>query len=255
MNPQGSKATDSLGFSRRAACCVTVHSTPMLPLYVILLAGSFVLGAVVGIAIGTWGSRSATPQRFVLMLALSAAAVGFTGVVQYDAAMAGAQFIARHEMAAIGFEVLFGAMTAMAALVIAARHRGWVPFRTVIYRNQELVHGSVVAFTVGMLTYLIAYPTTLWVFNATLGLGLVAGVLLALPVHEPDASILVALLNTAAGAAACAVGFAFRAVLVIVAGAVIAAAAFTLARLIARDYHRTIRQALVAALGGDTAAP
>ena len=93
--------------------------------------------------------------------------------------------------------------------------------------------GPLAAVTLGMLAYLILYPPISWVFATMIALGVVLGGLLLLPIGAADGPAAIALLNALSGLAMCVAGSAARDGVLVMAGALVAAAGFVLS-LVAR---------------------
>src|SRR3712207_6010051 len=80
------------------------------------LAG-LALGSLLGYPLGMWVPMTAMPQRIAASHAFGALAATLVGVAEYHsrgphgAAAAGLEPLGRGQMAALGFEVLFGALT------------------------------------------------------------------------------------------------------------------------------------------------
>lgn len=170
---------------------------------------------------------TSTPRRIALALTLIALARALDGVIGYHADITSGQFISRVEMAAIGFEVLLGTVTVAGTLVALGIFRARVTTGPVAYRR-EFITGSLGAFILGMLVYLIVYPPTAWVFYTTIALAFVFGVLLLMPIDRADAPGAVALLNSASGLAACGAGFATSDGILILVGLVTGLTGFVL---------------------------
>jgi proton-translocating NAD(P)+ transhydrogenase subunit beta len=165
-------------------------------------------------------------MRIALWLTLIALAVALGGIVAYHGELISALFVPRTTAAAVGLDVLLGTATVAAAAAAIAKHRRWMGPATHRRATRPFVTAPLAAFILGMFAYLIAYPTTQWVFYTTIGLTFVLGFLLAMPVAETDAPVALALLNGCSGIAAGAAGFAVNSGFLVMAGAFLAASGF-----------------------------
>ena len=111
------------------------------------------------------------------------------------------------------------------------------------------------AFIAGMLAYLIVYPPTPWVFYTMIGMAFVFGAMLTMPMDAADAPAAVALLNAATGLAAAAAGFANRNGVLVMAGALLAAAGFTLSIVARTPVQQSPFRALLRAFSEPTQTP
>ncbi len=74
-----------------------------------ILAG-LAVGAIVGYPLGQWVPMTAMPQRIAISHMFGAIAATLVGIAEFWTLGGGAR-VARPQMAALGFEVLFGALT------------------------------------------------------------------------------------------------------------------------------------------------
>lgn len=141
--------------------------------------------------------------------------------------------------------VVFGALAFSGALMVwAKRQKKWVLPKSVpdagLKRMNLLLSGAILVF--GLLFSIDPVSPQAWFFFlAFLLLAIFLGVRLAGAVRETDPFILLALLNGYAGMAACASGFVVRNNLLVIAGALAAAAAISLALQMCRTTQRSIR--------------
>ncbi|MGH7668566.1 MAG: NAD(P)(+) transhydrogenase (Re/Si-specific) subunit beta [Gemmatimonadaceae bacterium] len=173
-------------------------------------------------------------------------------IAGYHGAIRTGQFIARGQMAVVGAAVLIGAGTVAGTLTAVLKDPRNTAQPAVTYRGQMVVNSSTAAFILGMLVYLAFYPPTPWVFNTTLVLTFVFGIMLMIPVLNADAPGVVAVLNGCAGLSACAAGFAAGSGALVMAGALIAAAGWILAIALQRTMTRSLPGALFSAFSDGT---
>ncbi len=94
--------------------------------------------------------------------------------------------------------------------------------------------------TVGCFIYLLVVPTMSVVFYVMLALALVFGVLLVLPIGAADMPVVMSLLNSYAGLAAAATGFALSNNVLIIAGTLDGFSGFILSVLMSKAMNRSI---------------
>ena len=216
--------------------------------------GGMVLGAIIGYPMGMWVPMTAMPQRIALSLTFSALAATLVGVAEYYTDVATLGGIDRFKMGAIGFEVLLGTVTVSGTIIAAGKLQEWITSRPVTFRGQNLVTGCLAAFTFGLFAFLVLHPETTWVFYTMLGLAFVLGILLVMPIGGADMPVVVALLNSYSGLAACATGFAINNVILIISGSLDGASGFILSILMSKAMNRSFSNVLFGAFGSGTAA-
>jgi NAD(P) transhydrogenase subunit beta len=216
------------------------------------IAGGMGLGIVIGYPMGMWVPMTAMPQRIAMSLTLSALAATLVGIAEYHTSVAGFDGISHAKMAALGFEVLLGSITVGGTLVAAGKLQEWITSKPVTFKGQNLLNGVLGAFMLGLFVFMVMQPASEPVFYTMIGLAVVFGVLLVIPIGGADMPVVVALLNSYSGLAACATGFAINNVVLIIAGALDGASGFILSILMSKAMNRSFANVLFGAFGSQT---
>src|SRR5436309_4731279 len=90
------------------------------------IAGGLALGAIIGYPMGMWVPMTAMPQRIALSLTFSALAATLVGVAEYHKAVVEGVLPERYKMAALGFEIMLGAITVGGTIVAAGKLQEWI---------------------------------------------------------------------------------------------------------------------------------
>ncbi len=191
-------------------------------------------------------------QRNAYWLTLGTLATTLYEIARYHGDVASARFIARGHMFVVGVAVLLGAVTVAGTLAAAVRRTPGAIRPAATYRGQAFVNASAAAFILGMLAYLAFYPPTPWVFDTMLALALPFGIMLMLPVREPDAPAVVSVLNGCAGLTACAAGFAVGSGVLVMVGLVVGVVGWGLAVTLQRAMTRSPFSTLFSAFDEDS---
>jgi NAD(P) transhydrogenase subunit beta len=210
-----------------------------------IIAG-LIIGSIIGGAISIWVPMTAMPQRTALSHAFGALAASLVGVSEYY----------RHgidigsvKMTALSFEVLLGGITVTGSLMAFIKLQDWIRGTPITYRGQNIFNMTLLTVTVGMFVYLIVNPTAHTIFYAMAGLSFVFGVLLVLPIGAADMPVVMSLMNSYAGLAAAATGFAISNNVLIIAGTLDGFSGFILSILMCRAMNRSITNVLFGAFG------
>ncbi|HEY0712290.1 MAG TPA: NAD(P)(+) transhydrogenase (Re/Si-specific) subunit beta, partial [Polyangia bacterium] len=213
-----------------------------------ILIGLFV-GSLVGVFIAWWTPMTAMPQRTALSHAFGAAAVALVGIAEFYSA-GGQGGLGTAKMTAIGFEVMLGALTFTGSLMAFGKLQGVLPGSPTTYRGQNLANLAILVGLVGSVLYLILVPQApAAVFYVMVTFALAFGVLLVLPIGAADMPVVIALLNSYAGLAGSATGFALDNKILIIAGALDGASGLILSILMCRAMNRSITNVLFGAFG------
>ena len=213
-----------------------------------------VVGTAIGYPLGTRVPMTAMPQRIAISLMFGALAATLVGVAEYlhrlspdGAGLAVA--IPRVTMAALGFEVMIGALTVTGSFMAFGKLQEFLPGQPVTYKGQNAVNVAAFVATVGLWGYLIFDPTATWAFWVMTASALVIGVSLVLPIGGADMPVVVSLLNSYAGLAACATGFAIGNTVLIIAGALDGASGFILSIIMSKAMNRSFGNVIFGAFG------
>jgi NAD(P) transhydrogenase subunit beta len=210
-----------------------------------IIAG-LLLGSTVGLAMGIWVPMTAMPQRTALSHAFGALAAALVGISEYY--LHGAK-LGEFKMGAVGFEVLLGSLTTTGSLVAFAKLQGFIPGAPLVYKGQNIFNLSLLAVTVGCFIWLLINPGTAPLFYLMLALAFVFGILLVLPIGAADMPVVISLLNSYAGLASAATGFAISNNVLIIAGTLDGGSGFILSIVMCKAMNRSITNVLFGAFG------
>jgi NAD(P) transhydrogenase subunit beta len=210
-----------------------------------IIAG-LLLGSTIGLAMGVWVPMTAMPQRTALSHAFGALAASLVGISEYY--LHGAK-LGEFRMGALGFEVLLGSLTTTGSLVAFAKLQGLLPGTPLIYKGQNICNLSLLAVTIGCFLVLFFNPGTAVLFYLMLGLAFIFGILLVLPIGAADMPVVIALLNSYAGLASAATGFAISNNVLIIAGTLDGGSGFILSIVMCKAMNRSITNVLFGAFG------
>lgn len=214
-----------------------------------IIAG-LIIGSIIGGAMSIWVPMTAMPQRTALSHAFGALAASLVGVSEYY--LHGAE-VGTFKMTALSLEVLLGGITVTGSLMAFIKLQDWIRGTPITYRGQNIFNMSLLLLTVAMFIYLIFDPGAHVVFYAMAGLAFVFGVLLVLPIGAADMPVVMSLMNSYAGLAAAATGFAISNNVLIIAGTLDGFSGFILSILMCRAMNRSITNVLFGAFGAEIA--
>jgi NAD(P) transhydrogenase subunit beta len=215
-----------------------------------IIAG-LVLGGGIGAAMAYWVPMTAMPQRTALSHAFGAFAAALVGISEYY--RHGAE-LGQLKMTALSFEVMLGALTTTGSLIAFAKLQGMVRGTPMTFKGQNIFNMTLMAVILGLFVYLLFVPTATTAFYTMMGLAFVFGVMLVIPIGAADMPVVMSLLNSYAGLAAAATGFALSNNVLIIAGTLDGFSGFILSVLMCRAMNRSMTNVLFGAFGGETTA-
>lgn len=216
-----------------------------------IIAG-LIIGSIIGGAISIWVPMTAMPQRTALSHAFGALAASLVGVSEYY--RHSSVELGTFKMTALSLEVLLGGITVTGSLMAFIKLQDWIRGTPITYRGQNIFNMSLFAVTVGVFGYLIYDPSAHSLFYAMAGLAFLFGVLLVLPIGAADMPVVMSLMNSYAGLAAAATGFAISNNVLIIAGTLDGFSGFILSILMCRAMNRSITNVLFGAFGAEVEA-
>ncbi len=209
------------------------------------------IAVVVGTIIGVPLSRvalTAVPQRTALSHAFGGLAAGLVGTAKYVLWLESGE-LTTFRMFAISVEVILGFVTLTGSLMAAGKLQEVIPTRPITYRNQNVINLFLLAIAVGSGIWLVVDPTQWQLFPLIIGLSLLFGVLLIIPIGGADMPTVISLLNSYAGLAAVAMGFVLENNVLIIAGALDGSSGFILSVIMCKAMNRSFTNVLFGAFG------
>jgi len=205
----------------------------------------FLIGAILGGAMGLKIPMTVVPQRTALSHSLGALAACLVGVAEF-VLYEGMNPV---KLTALDFEVVVGALTFTGSLIAAAKLQELLPGRPVTYKGQNFITIGLLTTVVAIGIYLIVHQTNSPLFYLMVGLSFVFGLLLVIPIGAADMPTVIALLNSYGGLADAAMGFVLMNKIQIITGSLDGTSGFLLALLMCRAMNRSAWSVLFGAFG------
>ena len=209
------------------------------------------VGAVVGIPMGLWIPMTKMPERVALSHAFGGLAVALVGIAEYHG---GHTLDSEFKMGAIGFEVLMGSITFTGSLMAFGKLQGILSGKPQTFGGQNALNFLLLGGALIGLIIQVIRPELGPLFYSLVGAGLLLGVLLVLPIGGADMPVVICLLNSYAGLAASASGFALGDNVLIICGALDGGSGLILALIMSKAMNRSFRNVLFGAFGSAAAA-
>ena len=213
------------------------------------IIGGLAIGSILGLAMGLWVPMTAMPQRTALSHAFGALAAALVGVSEF---YRHGGHLEPFKLGALGFEVLLGSLTTTGSLIAFGKLQGILPGQPLVFKGQNVFNMTVLVVTVCSFLSLFFFPQYGGVFYFMVGLALVFGVLLVIPIGSADMPVVMSLLNSYAGLASAATGFALGNNVLIIAGTLDGFSGFILSVLMCKAMNRSMANVLFGAFGGST---
>ena len=203
----------------------------------------FILGGmIVGGAIGAVAARSVAmtsmPELVALFNGVGGAASGLVGVSALSIATGNFQYVT------IILSILIGGVTFTGSLIAYGKLSEMIGSGAITFAGQKFVNGLIVLgilYSAAMFVTTHSDPT--WLY-AVVGLSLLFGVMVVIPIGGADMPVVISLLNSYSGLAACAAGFAVDNNVLIVAGSLVGASGIILTQIMCKAMNRSLSNVL-----------
>jgi NAD(P) transhydrogenase subunit beta len=206
---------------------------------------ALVLGSGIGIPLGLV-QMTAVPQRTALSHAFGAFCVTLVGTAEFYLRSPN---VPPFMMSVLSMEVILGSLTFTGSLMAAGKLQEVLPQRPITYKGQNIVNLSMLGIAIIMAIYLVLHPGTKMLFPFIIGVPMIFGVLMIIPIGGADMPTVISLLNSYAGLSAAAMGFVLNSKLLIVAGALDGSSGFILSVIMSKAMNRSFANVIFGAFG------
>src|SRR5208337_1095287 len=159
------------------------------------IAIALVLGSIIGVPLGMV-HMTAVPQRTALSHAFGAFCVTLVGTAEFYLRT---PEVPRFTMAVLSMEVILGSLTFTGSLMAAGKLQEVLPQRPITYKGQNFVNLGLLAIAIGIAVTLVLHPEKMYLFPFMIGIPLVFGVMMIIPIGGADMPTVISLLNSYAG--------------------------------------------------------
>src|SRR6266705_116900 len=176
---------------------------------------ALVLGSGIGIPLGRV-KMTAVPQRTALSHAFGALCVTLVGTAEFYLRTPD---VRRFMMGVLSLKVMLGSLNVTGSLMAAGKLQEILRQRPMTYKGQNLVNLGLLGVAIVVAGMLVAHPEKTQLFPLIVGIPLLFGVMMIIPIGGADMPTVISLLNSYAGLSAAAMGFVLDSKLLIIAGA------------------------------------
>jgi NAD(P) transhydrogenase subunit beta len=222
--------------------------------YDVALAG-LVVGSAIGLVMARRIQMTSMPQMVALLNGLGGgASLGVGAAELVRAELAGVRLAMSTEVT-IQLSALIGAVTLTGSGVAFAKLQELMTGRPITFPLQKAVNGLVFVAIVAVAAFQVGSAGEgLSPFYVVVGLSLLLGVLLVIPIGGADMPVVISLLNSYSGIAAGMTGFVVGNKLLIIAGALVGSSGIILSQIMCKAMNRSLTNVLFGAFGAEAKA-
>jgi NAD(P) transhydrogenase subunit beta len=200
---------------------------------------------------GVIGYFAATKVQMTSMPEMVAIFNGFGGIASL--LVGSAEFVGKSDyLFPIYLTVLIGGVTFTGSLIAYGKLSEILGGRPTLYKGQQIVN-SILLLLIAAIGIEMIFLQDMFTANQTLlilcGLAMILGVLFVIPIGGADMPVVIALLNSFSGLAACAAGFVIENNVLIVAGALVGASGLILTNIMCKAMNRSLANVLFSGFG------
>ncbi len=215
-----------------------------------LIAAGIVLGAVIGGFLAQRIEMTSMPEMVALLNGFGGAASALVG---------GSEFLYRHNhvpdaslgmvSVAIVLSLLIGALTFTGSLIAFGKLQGLLRSQPVTYPGQQVANALILLSALALGAAVAASPHSMPLMLGLVGVALTLGVLAVLPIGGGDMPVVISLLNSYSGLAACATGFVLGNGGLVISGSLVGASGLILTKQMCEGMNRSLTNVLFSAFG------
>src|SRR3989338_4168299 len=150
---------------------------------------------------------------------------------------------------AIYLSILIGGITFTGSIVAWGKLSEKIPGRSILFPGQRIINMLVFGGVIILGGLFLHTPETYPFFLTILGLSLLLGVLLVIPIGGADMPVVISVLNSYSGLVACTTGFVIHNTLLIVVGSLVGANGIILSRIMCKAMNRSLFNVIFGAFG------
>jgi H+-translocating NAD(P) transhydrogenase subunit beta len=149
----------------------------------------------------------------------------------------------------IVLSILIGGVTFTGSVVAWGKLSEKITGKPILFGGQQILNLILVLAIVACSVLFILQPQNLFYVYAVIALSFLLGVMVVIPIGGADMPVVISLLNSYSGLAACAAGFAVNNIILIVAGALVGASGIILTQIMCKAMNRSLTNVLFSGFG------
>ncbi|HUG43132.1 MAG TPA: NAD(P)(+) transhydrogenase (Re/Si-specific) subunit beta [Acidobacteriota bacterium] len=215
------------------------------------ILGGVLLGATIGLLAARLVAMTAMPEMVALLNGFGGVASLLVGWGEYVNIMDLGSFVA----VATFLAVLIGGVTFSGSLIAWAKLRDfWIGNfgigKPILFRGQQVFNSMLLlAILISGVMFALDPVQGYTPFLIVIALALLLGIMAVIPIGGADMPVVISLLNSYSGLAACAAGFVIQNNILIVAGSMVGAAGLILTSIMCKAMNRSLSNVLFSGFG------
>ncbi len=255
-SPETARRGNMLGIIGMVVAILTTIADPDVVSY-----GYIILAILIGGSAGTLIAKKIEMTALPQLVAAFHSLVGLAAVFVATAALFSPSAYGIGEVGSISAGSLvemslgtaIGAITFSGSVIAFGKLQGVLSGNPLVFKGQHMINAALGILLAVFLIWFAATEshTAFWALTI---LAFVLGFLLILPIGGADMPVVVSMLNSYSGWAACGIGFTLANPLLIITGALVGSSGAILSYIMCKGMNRSIINVILGGFGGETAA-
>ncbi len=255
--PESARKGNMLGIAGMVIAIATTLADPSILSFEMIIVG-VVIGGFIGTVVALKIQMTALPQlvaafhSLVGLAAVFVAAAAFFSPEAYGIGVLGN--IQAASLIEMSLGTAIGAITFSGSLIAFGKLQGMLSGAPLVFKGQHALNAILGIALVATVVWLVQTndPNAFWVVVA---LSIILGFLIIVPIGGADMPVVVSMLNSYSGWAACGIGFTLSNTALIVTGALVGSSGAILSYIMCKGMNRSIFNVLLGGFGGEVAGP
>ncbi len=247
-SPSTARKGNLLSFSGMLiAIIVTLVSKEIID-YKWIIVGMLV-GTIIGVLFAKLIAMTSMPEMVALLNGFGGLSSLLVGWAAYELTPNLTPFVG----STVVLSIIIGSVTFTGSLIAWAKLKELMTGRPILFAGQQIVNTAVIISIVVLSVLFVKDPShSLHYFIALASISLIYGVMVVLPIGGADMPVVISLLNSYSGIAACAAGFVMQNNLLIVAGSLVGASGIILTNIMCKAMNRSLGNVLFSGFGASS---
>ncbi|HEX3954939.1 MAG TPA: NAD(P)(+) transhydrogenase (Re/Si-specific) subunit beta [Stellaceae bacterium] len=253
-SPDTARGGNYFGIAGMVIAIVTTLATPEVVSFWLIIVG-LLIGGSIGTYIAKQIQMTALPQlvaAFHSLVGLSAVCVATAAFAAPEAYGIGARgAIEGGSLVEMAIGLTIGAITFTGSIIAFGKLQGLISGRPLIFPMQHPLNAAIGVALV-LLIVLFCLTESATVFALLVLLSLAFGLLLIVPIGGADMPVVISMLNSYSGWAACGIGFTLSNSLLIITGALVGSSGAILSYVMCKGMNRSIFNVILGGFGTES---
>jgi len=253
-SPETSRSGNAFGIAGMVIAIGTTLASPHVQSWWLIVVG-LVIGGSIGAYIARKIQMTALPQlvaafhSLVGLAAVCVAAAAFYAPEAYGIGTPGNIYAG--SLLEMGLGTAIGAITFTGSIIAFAKLQALISGKPLTFPFQHFINLGLGILILVLIAALMASAGAAWEFWAIVLASLALGFLLILPIGGADMPVVISMLNSYSGWAACGIGFTLANSLLIITGALVGSSGAILSYIMCKGMNRSIFNVILGGFGTD----